>query len=200
MMATITELQMMAKYVVGDAVRRQEDETIPDAQKWSLQGFGMFRLYVNKFTRLHVWSRRHAVPNVSDVHTHPWDFTSTVLAGAMLNVKYVEHWRSGAPFTKALLRCGPEGGLEGEPVPVKLSSVEQVRYHDGCRYEQRHDEIHTSHPEHGTVTIVERRFRPDTEHAYVYWRSGTEWVSARPRLATVEEVADMREAALRLFV
>ena len=45
---------------------------------WSLQGLGMFRLYLSHEKRLHVWDARFRTSDVSVIHTHPWHFTSEV--------------------------------------------------------------------------------------------------------------------------
>ncbi len=60
----------------------------PEAFEWSLQGFGMLRLYLSKEVRLHVWDDRYAVKNVTTIHTHPWHFRSTVLFGELTDVLY----------------------------------------------------------------------------------------------------------------
>lgn len=68
-------------------------------------------------------------------------------------------------------------------------------FEPGHWYEQRADEIHESLPVDGTVTLVERHFRADTEHARVYY-STPAWVSAEPRPASRREIA----AAVRLAI
>jgi hypothetical protein len=52
-------------------------------------------------------------------------------------------------------------------------------------------------PNPGTVTIVERRFKADTEHAFVFYPRNEKWVSAEPRPATPEEVITITQIALR---
>src|SRR6185503_17239495 len=62
----------------------------PHDRIWTLQGFGMLRTYLgdDMNMRLHVWDARHAAPNVSSIHNHPWGFTSLILSGEMENVLY----------------------------------------------------------------------------------------------------------------
>lgn len=61
-----------------------------DHYEWTLQGLGMLRLYLGKERRLHVWSDEHRVEGVSDLHTHPWHLSSQIVAGRMVNQRFVE--------------------------------------------------------------------------------------------------------------
>lgn len=165
------------------------------AFKWSIQGLGMLRLYLSSEVRLHVWDSRYAVPNVSTLHDHPWSFDSLIVAGWINQYRYrvdVE----GDEFLFAILQCGPGGCAKTAPTPIRLLKGRCESYEEGQTYHQRHDEIHQSLPEDGTVTIVTRTFREDTEHARVFWSTGTDWVSAEPRPATPEEVARITSDSL----
>lgn len=166
----------------------------PTAFDWSLQGFGMFRLYLSREARLHLWDPRFAVENVSTLHTHPWDFTSTVIAGRIED--HVYRIEPGDPtHVEQRIVCGSGGCAVGEPGAVRLvpAFVRSVRA--GESYTLRSDEIHESRPEPGTVTIIRRTFKADTEHANVYHPIGTPWVSAEPRKAAAAEVISMAEIA-----
>lgn len=164
--------------------------------EWSLQGFGMLRLYLTKETRLHIWSESHVVPGVSEIHDHPWDFTSKIVAGRLHNCRYVEG-AEGDTYMAQTILCGPNGCAMGDVRQVKLWQKPTEVYDEGDKYEQRANEIHRSAPEDGTVTIVTRRFLPDPDHANVFWRPNEEWVSAEPRPATPEEVAAIVGNALQ---
>lgn len=156
--------------------------------EWSFQGFGMLRLYLSDNLRLHVWDNTHAVPNVSLVHNHPWDFNSEVICGKITNVRYSESPR-GSPFKYATILCGPKGGKCSEEKEIfLLQEKNPSSYTRKSEYYQSADEIHKSIPENGTVTLVERMFKPDTDHALVFWEKGNEWVSAEPHRATVAEI------------
>lgn len=172
----------------------------PTRYEWSLQGFGMLRFYITQEIRLHIWDSRYRVGNVSGIHTHPWHFTSTVLAGQIEQYRYhryhTAHGLSG--FDEYVIRAGEGGGLEGIPTPVLLrrSPLEIVKA--GDHYKQRAEEIHLSQPVDGTVTIVFRELADpkDADHAYVYVPAGEEWVSAEPRVATEKEIFDIAARAL----
>lgn len=173
----------------------------PFGFEWSLQGFGMLRLYLEPEIRLHVWDSRFTVESVSQTHTHPWNFHSTVVAGVVRNTRYHEvdsHKATGAR-TKALRRqtilCGVGGGLEGDPEDVELWAEPVEVYGAGHSYTQRAHEIHVSEPYDGTVTIIRREFLDDQDHAYVYFDG--DWVSAEPRPASNLEVAQITEYALK---
>lgn len=184
-------------------------------RKWTLQGFGMLRTYVSKELRLHVWDRRFAVPKVTTIHDHPWDFDSFVISGRIVNTRYrvrpcahtdaqVDALRIRAPFVKAQIVCGP--GTGNDPKALKaagdrvwLEPLEPETYGPGDSYWQRSDEVHHTSYADGTVTLVHRQFKADTEHAHVYFKADEEWVSAEPRDATPDEVSQIVDLALSRF-
>lgn len=158
--------------------------------EWSLQGFGMLRLRLANGMRLHVWDDRFRVPGVSDIHDHPWGFVSTVIAGRLTNTRYVlrPNPADGELFHCATIRCGENACLVTSPVLVGLGKSALEVVPAGMGYVQQWTDIHLTTPERGTVTIIERGFRADTEHARVFWPAGAKWVDAKPRPATREEV------------
>ena len=172
----------------------------PETVDWTLQGFGMLRCYLEPELRLHVWDSRFKAAEVSELHTHPWHFYSLVVAGRVRNYRFVEsdgtsQETGGAiPRRRQTIRCGEGGGLVGEPVDVFLTEQPTEIYVQGNVYTQLAQEIHRSVPEDGTVTIIEREFLDDTEHAYVYFQG--EWVTAEPRAATPTEVETILSASL----
>ena len=170
----------------------------PLDHSWSLQGFGMLRMYLSPEVRLHVWDSRYRTTNVSDIHDHPWDFTSTVLWGKMVNMRYFE--TLGTRYTRythhsGQIVCGPNPSVSG-PVDIKrvrLGMDMPCAYEPGFSYTQLAGDLHSSSPVDGTVTICRRTpaFGRSSEHARVYWPLGTDWVSAEPRPATNDEVLDI---------
>jgi hypothetical protein len=163
---------------------------------WSLQGLGMLRLYLNPSLRLHVWSTKHAVDNVSEIHTHPWHFRSTIVAGKLTNVLYETSVNNGIPTMEQRLQCGAGGCLKDQPREVFLIPSCDSVYNEGASYNQHAEDIHASHPEDGTVTIIERTIAADPDHAFVYWPAGQKWVSAEPRTASREEIQQITSNAL----
>lgn len=177
----------------------------PRSRDWSLQGFGMLRTYISPHIRLHVWSERHAAPGVTIMHDHSWDFTSIVMGGEIRDHAYEEtkpRDNKGIGYTKFTLKCGEGGGLvngDGDPRPVFLKSVTQYIVGPGLTY--RHDaaDIHRTEFKDGTVSLVIRSFKEDTEHAHVFAPSGTPWVSAEPRPASDNEVNVICAKALEVM-
>lgn len=174
----------------------------PEGFEWSLQGLGMLRLYLSddKSIRLHVWSGEHVVEDVSTLHTHPWNFTSLVVSGQLLNRRWYNVMTPDAlahptHMCQSIL-CGEGGGLVGEPTPVHLVPDPLELYVPGSTYQQHAHEIHDSMPEDGTVTVIKRSFLNDVDHANVYWPAGEEWVSAEPRRATPTERNSICDRAL----
>lgn len=165
---------------------------------WSYQGFGMFRLYLSKAIRLHVWDPSQAVEGVTTIHTHPWHFRSTVVSGRMVDKLYALPLLDTGASTHQMQQivCGPGGGACGEPQLVRLERLQEAVISVGQSYGLTAKAPHESMPDPGTVTLIERRFLPDEEHAYVFPPIGQPWVSAEPRPATRKEVAEMMELAL----
>lgn len=177
----------------------------PAGFKWTVQGFGMMRTYFggpDKMWRLNVWDSKLAVDQVSVIHDHPWDFTSWILAGEFTNTRFRPWPFSGMTarlYDWAVIRTGEGGGPEGEGGRMWLEPQPPEVYLPGHSYRQRAKEIHFSSFIDGTVTINQRIRLPDGEHARVFWPAGQSWVSAEPRPATLNEVCDTCERALRHF-
>jgi hypothetical protein len=170
----------------------------PHGRDWTLQGFGMLRLYLDSEHRMHVWDDRYAVRGVTLHHTHPWDFESIVVAGSVENIRFVEtDGPDGTEFTKQLILCGEGGGVAAEPERVKLLGYTSEHLREGDRYRERGDEIHVSVPAQGSVTIIRRTYHEDADHAYVYYED--KWVSAEPRKASVMEIEDITRRSLELW-
>lgn len=170
-----------------------------DQFRWSLQGFGMLRLYVGENHRVHVWDNSYAVPDVSELHTHPWDFKSLIVGGRIRNTIYEEtdlHEGDGDCYSRQVIKCGPGGCLTGASMPVRLKQKSVQLYIEGDEYQQSAEEIHRSQPQPGTVTMITRTFKEDVDHAKVFWPKDKQWVSAEPRDATPDEVKKITQFAL----
>lgn len=163
---------------------------------WSIQGFGMLRLYLRPDLRLHVWDSSFRVKNVSDVHNHPWGFTSTIICGEMLNQRFRED-PIGTAYNMATIRCGENACVMEEPRLVGLQAGPIESYVAGQSYSQTPEQLHRSTPTPGTVTLCQRRFTPNTEFASVAWQ-GDRWIDAAPRKATDDEILAFCEAALKM--
>ena len=174
--------------------------------KWETQGFGMLRTYLpgENEPRLQVWDQRLLVWENSNIHDHPWDFESTIIAGHLFNERYkrVEslNYFGAEKYNEALIVPGPV--QEEAPTPHKVWLVRQPleMYGPGEQYSQTWSELHTTRYSQGTVTLIERkRTRPDGDHASSIWKGDGPWVSARPRPATNAEVQLVVDNALRTW-
>lgn len=160
---------------------------------WTVQGFGMMRCYIpgpvyNKQFRLNIWDHTLAVPNVSTVHDHPWHFKSWIINGIFANVRMVEDHFHGDAFEYKVIKTGESGGEAGPRMLMNLRALMPENYTGGDTYNQEANEIHCSVPNRGTVTLNERTRVGDGEHARVFWPAGEEWVDAKPRKATQDEI------------
>lgn len=174
----------------------------PGDFEWSLQGFGMMRLYLAPEVRLHVWDSRYRVDGVTDMHTHPWHFHSEVIAGEVVNTRYCQTTLadgSGDHYRQKEILCGVGGHETGREQRVALVRDPPEEIIAGQTYTQLAHEIHSSAPADGTVTIITRAFLDDVDHAFVYAREGSDWVSAEPRPATAQEVKEITQRALEIW-
>jgi len=174
-----------------------EDEN----RNWTIQGFGFLRTYFGtknnpKRYRLNLWDNRFTIPNVSTIHDHPWDFKSVIIAGEFLNQRYeLENDESNPTHNYTILKTGEGGGLtKTDPKACKLIPYNEEFYLPGNIYSQKANEIHETKFVNGSVTLNERV--GDTEHARVFWPYGKNWVDARPRVATKDEVKKAVETSL----
>lgn len=157
---------------------------------WSVQGFGVLRLFVGKVGRVHVWHKGLRYPNVSMVHNHSWDLKSTVVSGRLNNVRYAksdEGHSMAKPFDGTRLLTGFDC-KEIKPLPETWLREKGVElYTPGMEYAQKAAEIHRTDAEDGTVSVMLRN-EVENGEADVYWPRGTEWGTAQPRPATEAEI------------
>lgn len=165
----------------------------PFDHEWSIQGFGMLRAYLDDehIERLHIWDLEAAVDEVSTIHDHPWDFTSRIVRGHLVNQRYkldAPEGLGGEWCKTAKIRCGEGGGMLSEPRATFVRPQPHERYKPGESYAMEAPEFHESFPARGTVTVIARSFHADRDVATVCWSRRGEWVSAEPRPATRAEI------------
>jgi hypothetical protein len=174
--------------------------------RWTVQGFGMLRTYLGgpeygKRFRLNVWDSTLAVPGVSIIHDHPWDFDSWIINGQFRNVRYVadepaDRYERYNNYMFMVIKCGEDGCSVSDPQRIRLRALPIECYVTGDKYHQNAAEIHASYYSNGTVTLNDRV--GDTEHAKVFWvdKPGAHWVDAKPREASPAEVEYATRLAL----
>lgn len=168
---------------------------------WSLQGFGMLRLYLSDEVRLHVWDSAYRVPDCTLIHDHPWSFKSLVIAGILNNHLFHQKEVPGPglfEYDEVTIKCGEGAFCKTEPKCTFLMPVAATVYRSGDDYYQEDDEIHMTLPEDGSVSLVTRYMAAgkSREDARVYCIPGKGFVSAAPRAATEAEVIDITRRAL----
>lgn len=186
----MTPLQQLAYSIINYAHN--------EVNRWSYQGFGMLRYYLAPDWRLHIWDPDRAVDGVSTVHTHPWSATSHVLSQGMADIQY--RWVSdpGGDTARQRILCGEGGGLKGDSEFGRLVrfSGSVMTLSPGATYSFSADTIHRSVPDRGAVTLLQRIFSDDSDHADVFFNRRAGWGSAEPRPATPEEVEHFQALAL----
>jgi hypothetical protein len=162
---------------------------------WTMQDIGLLglRLDDRQEYRLHVWDPE-SCSGEPPVHDHPFDFTSTVLAGEMTNTRYVED-PAGVEFRRERYARADEDARTCDT--VRLTGTATV-VGAGCSYSQAAHELHDSRQLPGTVTIIRRVFQP-VDTLTVCLRGDAPFVSGRSRPATPDEVKRITSAALDWF-
>jgi hypothetical protein len=180
-----------------------------DAYPWSVQGLGMLRLYLSDDVRIHIWHKgliyRSSPISPTAKHTHPWGFESLIIAGSIVNHRYMKvapasaaARASGLQYMEVEIMCGEGGGPTDNRQEVYLFPLPRAAYYPGQLYSQTADMIHETAFIDGTVTVITRHLERgrDRDKACVYYEHGAAFVSAEPRFATKEEVALVRDAAM----
>ena len=171
----------------------------PQGYDWTVQGLGMLRCHPwgTPDFRLNVWHRDFLRTGVSDVHDHPWHFTSWIVTGRMFNCRWIEKPMGtvGAlPYLMKTVNCGEDYG-DGVVTTTFLQPVTPENYFEGMRYSQEADEIHFTNFDNGTITINHRQ-RVKGQAARIFWPAGEKWVDAAPRDASLAEIVHGCEIGL----
>ena len=162
---------------------------------WKLQNIGVLGLWLDdrREHRLHVWDPEGCVGE-PPVHDHPFDFTSTVIVGELVNARYVED-PNGVEYARHRYRPGAEDDRHTDCVRLTKRAA---TLRAGDQYHQPATELHSSHQTPGTVTLV--RFGPLAERELtVCLEPGALWVPVGSRPATRDEIDRITAAALARF-
>ena len=156
-------------------------------------GLMSLRLDDRREYRLHVWDRAPAWGK-PPVHDHPYDFTSTIIAGEMANARY-EVDPAGDEYVRFRFPPGAKGERRSDP--VTLSSAATV-FAEGDQYRQLAHELHAGWPQPGTVTAIRCRsvVRPELT---VCVQDEASRCSGRGRDATRQDIQAFTAKALEWF-
>ncbi len=167
----------------------------PEDFPWRMQDIGLMglRLDDRREHRLHVWDPTYC-DGEPPIHDHPYDFTSTVIAGEMTNTRYEED-SSGDEYVR--FRYSPGSEDERRLDAVRLSSTAYT-FTEGNRYRQLAHELHASWQQPGTVTAIRCQWT-ETPELTVCMRDEGSWRSGHGRDATHEEIKAFTARALDWF-
>jgi hypothetical protein len=162
---------------------------------WRMQEIGLMSLRLDdrREHRLHVWDPSCCVGE-PPIHDHPYDFTSTIIAGEMTNTRY-EVDLAGDEYVR--FRFPPGAESERRSDAVKLSST-ATTFTPGHQYHQLADELHASWQLPGTVTAIRCQWIEAPELSLCVRDEGS-WRSGQGRDATCEEIKSFTAKALELF-
>jgi hypothetical protein len=162
---------------------------------WRMQNVGLLALRLDdrRIYRLHVWYPDAGIGD-PPIHDHPYDFTSTVVAGELNNTRYTED-PTGETYRRECYPLNDENARRTDTVNLVGTST---TFGPGDHYHQRAHELHDSHQTPGTVTIIRCESRNPPELT-VCLRPGAPWVSGHGRPATPHEVKCITATALDLL-
>lgn len=162
---------------------------------WRMQDIGLMglRLDDRREFRLHVWDPSVCIGE-PPIHDHPYDFTSTVIAGEVTNTRYEEDV-AGDEYVRFRYCPGADGERRSDT--VKLSST-TTTFSEGNQYHQLAHELHGSWQLPGTVTAIRCRWAEAPELTVCVRDEGA-WRSGQGRDATCEEVKSFTAKALEWF-
>jgi len=183
---------------MGDTLSRSLVRTIlrhAEDFPWRMQDTGLLglRLDDRREYRLHVWDPGFCVGD-PPVHDHPYDFTSTIIAGALTNTRYEED-PAGEEYVRFRYRPGAEDERRSDT--VRLSST-AATLTEGDQYHQTAHELHASWQRPGTVTAIRCRWVATPELTVCVREDGS-WRSGQGRDATREEIQGFAAKALEWF-
>ncbi|HZR14945.1 MAG TPA: hypothetical protein VFC33_17025 [Acidimicrobiia bacterium] len=167
----------------------------PADRPWVMQGIGLLGLRLDeaRVYRLHVWDPASCIGE-APIHDHPFDFTSTVIAGEITNLLWEES-PSGVEYQRD--RYTPPDEDARATDTVRLTST-STTFTAGETYAQRAYQLHSSAQVPGTVTVLRRTFR-DVRELTVCRRPGSPWISGASRPASPDEVRRITAAARNLL-
>ncbi|MGO9343636.1 MAG: hypothetical protein ACLP6E_14135 [Acidimicrobiales bacterium] len=162
---------------------------------WRMQDIGLMGLRMDdrREYRLHLWDPSYYVGE-PPIHDHPYNFTSTIIAGELTNIRYEED-RAGDEYVR--FRYSPGAEDERRSDTVRLSST-ATTLTEGNQYRQLARELHASLQQPGTVTAI-RCSWVDAPELTVCVRDEGSWRSGQGRDATREEVKCFTAKALEWF-
>lgn len=185
---------------MGDVLdRRQVQDILEHAadHDWRMQDIGVLGLWLDaeKRSRLHVWTPDDAVGEPL-VHDHPFDFTSTVIAGELVNTRYVEDPR-GREYVRERYTPGKEDDRRADT--VRLVGVSET-LGVGARYHQVASELHDSRQVPGTVTVLHfDEVFDDLPELTTCRQPDSPWISGGARSATRDEIRRITAMARSLL-
>lgn len=162
---------------------------------WRMQDIGLMSLRLDdrRAFRLHVWDPGSDVGE-PPVHDHPYDFTSTIIAGELTNTRYRED-PAGDEYVRFRYAPGAEDGRRSDT--VRLSST-ATTFTVGHEYRQQAPELHASRQLPGTVTAIRCEWVTAPELTVCLRHEGS-WRSGLGRDATRPEIRRFAASALAWF-
>jgi hypothetical protein len=163
---------------------------------WKIQDIGLLGLWLDdaREHRLHVWDPDGCVGD-PPIHDHPFDFTSTIVVGELVNTRYLED-ANGVDYHRE--RYTPPNDEARRNDTVRLVGT-STTLRAGETYEQLAPELHDSRQRPGTVTVIRFSFERAPRELSICHVDDSPADSGKSRPATSDEVKRITTTALELF-
>lgn len=176
-------------------------------RQWMVSGLGMLQLKLDdeRCERLHIWNKDLQIQNVTDIHTHPWDYHSEVLYGILKNTIYEEISLTSSIYSeqyeKVTIKCGTGECAKSKPKSVHLAE-QKYTYHTPLyndSYSLKKSQIHKVNFADGTVTLLHRYNHDPENKADIFYKDAIGFISVDFRSATDDEVKATAKKVLEMM-
>lgn len=134
-------------------------------------GLGFIQVVLNKEDRIHFYTDRLETTN-DDIHTHRYNFKSTILMGSFTNNKY--RLIPGDTHFLKNESCSLDRIIENDiSIPVSIELLESKTYKEGDSYDMFFNELHSVSYTNDTITYLHRS-EIITDYAQVIFEKNSE--------------------------
>lgn len=156
-------------------------------------GLGFIQVVLSKDERVHFYTDKLPTTN-EDIHTHRYNFKSTILKGRFTNKKFsiVE----GATHVLKNESCSLDRELTNNiEIPVSIKHIESITYKEGESYNMFFNEFHSVEYFGDTITHL-KRSDIITDYAQVIFENGSEEICPFSNKIEDDELWKIIEAML----
>lgn len=141
-------------------------------------GLGFIQVKINKVLRYHFYHPEliSIMPD-EEIHNHRYDFTSSVLKGALNQTFYSVTPSDKEVWVQRSVSCDPDKPAPTDELNVDVIELSSFCIREGSKYTIKKDTYHKVNPvAEPTITLVQRHFPIEKEYAQVVSRKSSDVV------------------------